>query len=113
MRYIRYAFFFVIGLCLILLALANRQMVTLNVLPHELSGAFGISESITLPLFLVILLGVLIGLMIGFIWEWMREYKQRRELGAKAKQVRGLEREVEKLKAKAGEEKDDVLALLK
>lgn len=112
MRFIRYAFLIVIGLALIVLALANRSIVTLNLLPTELSAALGVSGSIDLPLFLVILLGVLIGLLIGFMWEWLIEMKNRRVIKKTTREKRGLEREVERLKAKTGETKDDVLALL-
>ncbi len=112
MRFIRYAILFAIGLALIVLALANREMVTLNLLPAELSGAIGISGSIGLPLFAVILLGVLLGLLIGFIWEWMIEFKNRSVIKKTAREKRSLEREVDRLREKTGDGKDDVLALL-
>lgn len=112
MRLIRYAFLLVIGLALIVLALANRAIVTLNLLPTELSDAFGVSGAVDLPLFAVILLGVLIGLLIGFIWEWLIEFKNRRVIKKTNREKRTLEREVERLKAQSGEGKDDVLALL-
>lgn len=112
MRLIRLVFLVAIGLGLIVLALANRQMVTLKVLPQELSGMFNLSNQITLPLFLVILLGVLLGLLIGFVMEYFREHKHRRDLSEQKREVKGLRREVQKLKEQTGEAEDEILALL-
>ncbi len=112
MRYIRYLFLAVIGIALIVVALANREAVTLRLMPEELAGVFGLTGNITLPLFLVIFLGIVAGLLIGFVWEWMREFKYRHDLSKKGKEVSRLEREVKVLKAKNGEGTDDVLALI-
>ena len=67
LRYIKIAFLAVIGICLVTVALANRDMVTLRLVPEELAGVFQVSGSVSLPLFVVIFLGILIGLMIGFV----------------------------------------------
>ena len=112
MRYIRYMFLAVIGLALIIVALANRELVTLRLMPEELAGVFGLSGSLSVPSFLVIFAGIVVGLLIGFAWEWMREFKYRHDLSKKGKEVHRLEREVKVLKAKAGENTDDVLALI-
>lgn len=112
MRYIRYLFFAVVGLALIILALGNRGMVTLKLAPDALAAPFGLTGSVTVPLFLVIFLGIVVGLLIGFVWEWMREFRFRSELSRKGKEVHKLEREVKALKAKTGEGQDDVLALI-
>ena len=42
----------------------------------------------------------------------MREFRYRHELSKKGKEVHRLEREVKVLKAKTGEGKDEVLALI-
>ena len=112
MRYIRYLFLIVVGVALVIVALANRGMVTLRLMPDELASVFGVSGSISLPLFLVIFLGVLVGLLIGFFWEYLREFKYRSDLGRKGRELHRLERQVKVLKDKAGEGKDDVLALI-
>ena len=112
MRYIRYVFLIVVGVCLVTVALANRSMVTLHLMPSELADVFQIVGSISLPLFLVIFLGVLLGLLIGFIWEYLREFKIRSDLNHKNRDVHRLERQVKVLREKAGEGKDDVLALI-
>lgn len=112
MKYIKTIFFLVIGLGFIFLALSNRQVVTVNLMPESFSSILGLSGTISLPLFIVIFGGIIIGLLIGFVWEWIREFKQRRRLSKKTKELRDLERVVKKLKAKTGEGKDEVLAII-
>lgn len=112
MRYIRYAFLGGLGIVLISVSLANRDLVTLELMPEALAGLLGFNLAITLPLFVVVLGGIAAGLVIGFFWEWLREYKHRRDAGVKTREVRKLEREVTRLKDRRPEEKDDVLAIL-
>ena len=112
MRYIRYAFLAVLGVCLLSVSLANLEKVTLKLLPDALTGLTGGNWSIELPLFVVVLGGVAAGLVIGFVWEWLREHKHRREASQKTGEVARLEREVTRLKGKQSEGKDEVLALL-
>ncbi|SFJ94674.1 LapA family protein [Celeribacter neptunius] len=113
MRYIRYAFLAVLALVLVTVALANRDTVTLNLLPGELAVLSGVSLSLTLPLFVVIFGAIIAGLLIGFVWEWMREYKHRSAASVHKREKDKLAREVDKLKVdKAKNEGDEVLALL-
>ena len=112
MRYIRYACIAVFGIALITVALANRGMVQIQLLPDELAGLFAVSPKIELPLFLIIYGGILVGLLVGFVWEWMREHSHRSGAAKSAREVRRLEREVKKLKGEKHEGKDEVLALL-
>ena len=112
MRYIRYFFLAAVGLVLVTVALANRQAVTLHAVPDDLSGLIPFANEITLPLFLVIFASIIVGLLIGFVLEYFREYKHRADAGRRKRQVNRLEREVQGLRDKTGEGKDDVLALL-
>ncbi|MEM6339996.1 MAG: LapA family protein [Pseudomonadota bacterium] len=112
MRYIRYACIAVVAIALIAVALANRTIVELKVLPTELAGLFALNPSIELPLFLVIFGGVAAGLLIGFIWEWIREASIRSEAKKSDREKRRLEREVKRLKTEKHDTKDEVLALL-
>lgn len=112
MRFIRYFFLGAIALILIVVAVANRQPVQLQLLPEDLAAFVPFAGSITVPLFLVIFAGVLGGLLIGFIWEYLREFKVRNDLSKSTKQVKSLEREVGKLREKTGEGQDEILALL-
>ena len=112
MRYIRYACIALFAVALISVALANRDIVTLQVLPTEISGWFAVNPSVQLPLFIVILGGIIVGLLVGFVWEWIREHGQRAEAARLARERRRLEREVIRLKAEKHEGKDEVLALI-
>ncbi|MFT4716644.1 MAG: putative membrane protein [Paracoccaceae bacterium] len=112
MRYIRYVFWAVVGLILIVVALANRAAITVNLVPDEFAGFVPFGNSYSLPLFLVILASILAGLLIGFVWEYIREFKQRSDAAKRKRELNRLEREVQGLRAKTGEGKDDVLALL-
>jgi lipopolysaccharide assembly protein A len=112
MRYVRYFCIAVFALALVSVALANRDMVSLQVLPAEVSGWFALNPRLELPLFLVILGSIVAGLLIGFVWEWIREYGERAAAARQAREMRRLEREVARLKAERHEGKDEVLALL-
>ena len=112
MRYVRYAFWAILGIGLLTTALANRQQVTLNLVPDELATFLGWSYSLTLPLFLIIFAGIVAGLLIGFIWEWLREYKHRAQASQERRERQRLQREMEKLKAPEPGSGDDILAIL-
>ena len=112
MRYIRYAFLATLAIILISVSLANRGIVTLQLLPQDLAGLAGQNYSISLPLFVIILGSVASGVVIGFVWEWLREHKHRRSSNQNAAEVRKLEREVTKLKDEKHQGKDEVLAIL-
>lgn len=112
MRYIRYAFLAVLAIALVSVALANRGMVTLTLLPSGLSDMAGMNRSIDLPLFIVIFGGIVAGLLIGFVWEWLREHKHRAAASQRGAEVKKLERELRRTKAERDKDKDEVLALL-
>lgn len=114
MKTIRYAFWSIVGLCLILIGLANRDVVTVRAMPEALGELLGISPDMQLPLFVVIFIGVGVGLMIGFLWEWVRERRIRSDARGKTREVEALRREVDQLRGAAAGAKsdDDVLALL-
>lgn len=112
MRYIRYAFLGALGIILISVSLANRDIVTLTLMPDVFANLVGFNMSINLPVFIIVLAGIALGLIIGFMWEWMREHRHRRDATVKTREVRKLEREVTKLKDQKNEGKDEVLAIL-
>lgn len=112
MRYIRYACIAVFAVALVAVALANREPVTLKLLPDEIAGLFAVAPTIELPLFIVIFGGIITGLLVGFVWEWMREHVVRAENSRNAREVRRLDREVKRLKTEKHQGKDEVLALL-
>ncbi|MGZ2256918.1 lipopolysaccharide assembly protein LapA domain-containing protein [Roseobacter sp. A03A-229] len=112
MRYIRYACIATFGIALIAVAIANRGLVSLQLIPSEVAGWFSVNPQIELPLFIVIFGGIVVGLLVGFVWEWVREHGQRAEAARQAREMRRLEREIAKLKDEKHAGKDEVLALL-
>ncbi len=112
MRYIRYFVLATIALCLIVIALANSQIVRLQLLPEQMAGFMGFSWSIDLPLFLVIFAGILIGVLIGFVWEWLREHKFRADAARQRREKERLQREMKAQNKSTGKQGDDVLAIL-
>lgn len=112
MRYIRYASIAIFAVALILVALANRSMVTVKILPEELADLAALNPSYDVPLFIVMFAGVLAGLVIGFIWEWIREAKERAEAARQAREMQRLQQEVKRLKGEKHQGKDEVLAIL-
>jgi uncharacterized integral membrane protein len=112
MRYIRYAFLAALAVVLITVALANRNIIELRILPGEMAGFLGWDWTVDMPLFIVIFLAIIAGVLIGFVWEWFREHKLRAE-GRRAKSAAvKLAGEVQELKREKAGPKDDVLALL-
>ncbi len=110
MHYIRYAFLLILGLMLLVVAIANRGLVTLRVLPESMAGFLGWSWSLTMPLFLVMFAGLIFGLIVGFVLEWMREHKYRSDASHQRREKERLQREMRQPpRPGAG---DDVLALL-
>lgn len=112
MRYIRYACIAIFGLALVLVALANRQTVEVNLLPAELASFFALTPAYTVPLFVIMFGGILAGLVIGFIWEWIREAKERAAAARQQREMAKLWAEIKRLKGEKHEGKDEVLALL-
>lgn len=112
MRYLRYAFLAVLAICLVTVAMANRAPVQLRLLTDDMANLLGVQSAITLPMFIVIFGGIVAGVLIGFVWEWLREHKQRAEAGVNRRDNARLEREVNRLKKKDEGVVDDVLALL-
>lgn len=112
-RALRYIFLFVLALGLITVALANRSIVTVRVLPDDLGAFLGLTWSAQMPLFLIIFGGIVAGLLIGFVWEWLREHKHRATASQKSREVSRLERELAVMRdSSSTPPKDEVLALL-
>ncbi|MCO8145021.1 LapA family protein [Rhodovulum tesquicola] len=114
MRAIRYLFLLLLAICLVVVAMANRQDVTLNLLPDELASFSGIAWSIELPLYVVGFGGILVGALLGFFWEWLRESKYRAQASRQRREAAKLKRELDKVKADKHrtEGRDEILALL-
>ena len=112
-RYLRLILLGLLGLGLLTVALANRDVVQVRLLPGDLAALTGLTWAANLPLFLVIFAGIVAGVLIGFVWEWFREYGHRATASQKSREVAKLERELAVLKdATSVPPKDEVLALL-
>ncbi|WP_118133386.1 lipopolysaccharide assembly LapA domain-containing protein [Oceanicella sp. SM1341] len=110
MRYVRYALLAIILIVVVLLAVANREMVTLRLMPEQLAGIYQLSYG--LPLFAVILATLLLGVFLGYVLEWGREMRQRREASERKRIIAKLERENAELRRRHAAPKDEVLAIL-
>lgn len=112
MRYLRYAFLISLAFVLVIVAVANRTMTKLSVLPTDLSQWLGVDWSINVPVFAIFIGGTFFGVLIGFVWEWLREYKHRAEVARKNRELRRLESELRKLKGEKYQNQDEVLAMI-
>lgn len=110
MRTLKYLILAVIMLVLVVVALANRELVTLNLLPTDMARVMPVSVQV--PLFVVGLAGVVVGMLIGYLFEWRREHKHRRRASEKAREAHRLSTEMERLRKSTGKHEDDVLTLL-
>lgn len=111
-RILKYLFLVLVAIGLVVLAVANRDPVTLTILPAELAVWTGVDYTVELPLFLVVLGGTVTGVLVGFVWEWLREHRHRAAASTHKREARKLEREVESLKGRENEGKDEILALV-
>lgn len=111
-RLLKYLALALLTVALVVVASANRDVVTLSLLPPDIAALFGFNAQLGLPVFLVLLAGIVIGLLVGFVWEWLREHKHRRLASTKTREVSKLERELAALKDQTSLPEDDVLAIL-
>ncbi len=112
MRYLRYALLFLLAVSLVTVAMANRTVVPVSLLPEGLATLTGFGWTMQMPLFLAIFGGIVAGLLIGFVWEWFRESKHRTAATTHSRQAARLEREVNRLREVKAQPEDEVLALL-
>jgi uncharacterized integral membrane protein len=111
-RFLRLVLLGLLAILLVTVAMANRTVVPVNLLPADMGQFLGFNASLQMPLFLAIFGGIVAGLLIGFVWEWFREYKHRSSASTSAREVARLEREVTRLRDKTAEAEDEVVALL-
>ena len=111
MRIIRWVILGALTIALVTIALANREAMTVRLLPEPLEGLFGFSWQITLPIFLVLVIAMGVGVLLGFVWEWVREHKHRSEAASEKRLRRELEKQVKSTAPPKGET-DEILALV-
>ena len=95
---------------IVVLAVANRGVVTLHLLPQGLDRVMRAVDRAAA------LRGdpgsIVVGMVLGYLLEWLREHKHRRRAAQKAQEAARLNREVAQLRKETGRPEDDVLALL-
>lgn len=112
MRAIRLIFFVVLAIVLILVATANRDPITVGLMPRGIAEFTGRDWTLTMPGFLALFLAMVFGVLVGLIWEWLREAHLRAESKSRAQDLARLQREVGDLRRTHAAPKDDVLAIL-
>ncbi|TVP72613.1 MAG: LapA family protein [Rhodobacteraceae bacterium] len=113
MAYLRYAFAALVAAVFIIIALANRAMVEVKLLPDALAQLTGISVDIRLPLFLILGLAIAAGLVLGIIWEWLREHSIRADAARLRRERDATRSELQRVDNRAADgRRDDVLALV-
>lgn len=113
MAYLRYAVLTLLAIAFVTLALANRALVTVQLLPDTLASLLGVNLGFTLPLFMVLGLAIALGLMLGFVWEWLREHSYRAEAARARREADALRAQVAQVEqTNPAARKDEVLALL-
>jgi len=73
-----------LGIVLIVLAVANRQIVTLALNPFRPEDGV---LSVSAPFFLFLLLAVLVGMLIGSVATWIGQGKYRRQARVEAREA--------------------------
>jgi len=111
-RYLRYIFLLAVAFCLLIVALANRDPVAIQLFPEELATYMGKPPSYELPLYVIIFGGIVLGLLIGFVWEWFREHNMRADGRRQKREKERLQREMRGMRAEQNKGKDEVLAIL-
>jgi putative membrane protein len=112
MRYVYYLFLLALALVLVTVAFANRELVTLRVLPDDLERFWPVGRTVTVPLFLVIFGSIIVGVALGFVWEWLREARYRSAAAREHRENQRLAREVDRLRGASAESTDEILRLL-
>lgn len=110
MRIIRYSILAIFMILLVLLAMANRDLVLVALVPADLPFAAGLRME--LPLFAIIFASIVVGLVLGYVLEFFREHKYRKKASVKNREAAQLSVEVAQLKKESGKDDDDVLAIL-
>ncbi len=108
MRYVRYFILGVIGLALLMITVANRQIVTVQLEPFGLGAPF--PQPVDVPLFIVIFGSALAGLVAGFVMEWIRERKHRRTIHDQQRETSDLRKEVNRLAKKVSKTDKDAMS---
>lgn len=112
MRAIRVLFIVILAAILILVAAANRGVITVSLLPESLAPFAGGQWSLSMPAFMALFLAMVFGVLVGLVWEWLRESRLRSESSRRAHELSVLQREMGDLRRTHAAPRDEVLAIL-
>lgn len=112
MRYIKYLLLAAITIAVLVVSLANRQLVELTLFPDTVATPLGFNASIQLPIFVVIFVSIAAGLLIGVLVEWIREYRFRAEGARTKKELRRVHKELKSEKATPQDQGREILDLV-
>jgi putative membrane protein len=105
-------FWGLVAVLLVTVGLANRDLVTLRLVPEGLSALWGGTPDLDVPVFVVVLAGFAAGMLLGLVWEWIREIPERAQARATARELERLRAEVARLQGRPGDGRDEVAVLL-
>lgn len=111
MRILKMILLVIIALFIILLVIANRESVTVELMPAEFGFVTDWSREV--PLAVVMIVMATGGFALGWLWEWLRDQRTRTVARERRRKITALEREVDTLRRDTGQEEDEVLAILK
>lgn len=111
MRTIKLILLALILLGIVVLAIANREPVTVQLLPADMAS-LAPNAKVTLPLFAHGFIAILVGMVLGYLLEYLRETKHRRRASERTREAERLTREVDELRKTTNNPKDEIVALL-
>jgi uncharacterized integral membrane protein len=85
-----------VAIVLIVLSVANRQMVTLALNPFDRSDQV---LSLSLPFFVFLFLAVIVGMIVGSLATWLNQGKHRARARSSKKEAVKWHKEADRLKA--------------
>ncbi len=92
MAALRFIIGLVLTICIAMLAVLNRDMASFTWSP--------IHDSVTLPVYAIILASMAVGFIFGGVVVWLNHGKTRKERRKQKKNIKTLEKEVIRLKEK-------------
>jgi uncharacterized integral membrane protein len=95
-KFLKLLFFIPIGICVVLLAIANRTLVILSLDPLSATDPI---LSFKAPLFLFLILALMLGILIGGLAMWFSQSKHRKNARLLNKEAVKLKNEMVEVKA--------------
>lgn len=91
MQLLKWFFVLIMGVAVVMFAIANRSSVTLNFNP--------LPFTVDIPLFIIIFIGAVLGFVMGGLLASLKNLTNHRKIAKQQKQIEALEKELAALKA--------------